>query len=104
MKNMKVWRIKELMNSQELISEGRQMSHCVATYAKSCQTGNCSIWSSSLETEEGMAKLLTIEVRNSTQAIKQIRGKLNRFAANNEKLIIRRWASREELAVAEYLV
>ena len=103
-KNMKVWRIKELLNSQELIAEGRQMSHCVATYAQSCNTGKCSIWSLSLETEEGMAKLLTIEVSNSSKAIKQIRGKRNRLAANNEKAIIRRWASREEIELAKYLV
>lgn len=42
-KNMRVWRIRELLSSKELIAEGRQMKHCVATYAQSCYKGFCSI-------------------------------------------------------------
>lgn len=41
--NMRFWLIRELLSSKELIEEGRKMRHCVATYAKSCYHGRCSI-------------------------------------------------------------
>ncbi len=103
-RNMKVWRIRELLSSQELILEGRRMFHCVASYTRSCSTGRCSIWSLDVETEEGCEKLLTIEVSNSNKTIRQVRGKRNRLAADNEKTIIKRWADREDLMIPEYLL
>ena len=103
-KNMKIWRIKELLSSKELVAEGRQMRHCVATYASSCHREKCSIWTLDLETEEGKEKLLTVEVNNTTKEIRQIRGKRNRYATDYEKAIIKRWASREELIYASYLL
>ena len=45
-RNMRIWRIRELLSSQELIAEGRRMHHCVSSYAASCHGGKCSIWSS----------------------------------------------------------
>jgi len=41
--DMKVWRIRELLSSNELIGEGRNMRHCVASYANSCSNGICSL-------------------------------------------------------------
>ncbi|HSQ79292.1 MAG TPA: PcfJ domain-containing protein, partial [Candidatus Bathyarchaeia archaeon] len=61
-RNMKIWRIRELLSSQELIAEGRRMHHCVSSYAASCHAGRCSIWSVDVETEDGAEALLTIEV------------------------------------------
>ncbi|MGJ8675898.1 MAG: PcfJ domain-containing protein [Akkermansiaceae bacterium] len=37
--------IEELCKSFQLISEGRKMSHCVATYVSRCINGESSIWS-----------------------------------------------------------
>jgi hypothetical protein len=101
-KNMKIWRIEELLSSKELIEEGRQMKHCVATYAGSCKSGKCSIWKMELETENGKEKRLTIEV-GSDMIIKQIRGKCNRLAQEKELAIIRSWTSMEGLSIASYI-
>jgi hypothetical protein len=95
--NMRVWRIRELLSSQELIAEGRRMCHCVASYASSCYQRLCSIWSMDVESEEGTEALLTIEVNHRQKAICQVRGKRNRLPTNKEIDILRRWALREKL-------
>jgi len=101
--NMKVWVIRELLSTRELVAEGRYMRHCVASYASSCHRGESSIWGLSLETESGIEKLLTIEVNNPSKEIRQIRGKLNRLATEKEKEVVRRWAAREGLTLASYV-
>ena len=102
-KNMKVWRIRELLSSKELVVEGKQQKHCVATYAASCNSGKCSIWTMDVQTEEGIEKLLTIEVNHSENRIKQIRGKKNRFPTTKEMEIVKRWSLKENLEVASYI-
>ncbi len=37
---MKIWKIEQLISHAELISEGRAMKHCVASYAHSCVRGS----------------------------------------------------------------
>ncbi len=96
-RNMKIWRIRELLSSQELIAEGRRMHHCVSSYAGSCHAGRCSIWSMELETENGVEPLLTIEVGGGANDIRQVRGLRNRGATEKEKEVIRRWALQEKL-------
>lgn len=95
--NMRVWRIFELLSHEELQQEGRHMNHCVATYASSCHRGRSSIWSMSVETHEGIKKVLTIEVRSKEMDIEQVRGKHNRRATAKEREIIHQWAAREGL-------
>ncbi|MDH3974563.1 MAG: PcfJ domain-containing protein, partial [Deltaproteobacteria bacterium] len=102
-KNMKIWRIRELLNSRELIAEGRHHSHCVATYSQSCFNGLCSIWSMQVETEEGIENILTIEVNNRNREIRQVRGKRNRLSTEKEKEILKRWASKESITIASYI-
>lgn len=102
-KNMRIWRIRELLNSQELIAEGRQQGHCVATYARSCQTGICSIWTLDVETAEDRKKLATIEVHSASKQIRQVRGRYNRRPTDQEKIIVARWAQQEGLSMASYL-
>lgn len=102
-KNMKVWRIRELLNSAELVSEGRTMQHCVASYARSCHNGICAIWSMDVETEEGQEKLLTLEINNTDKQIRQVRGRRNRRPTEDEKKVIQRWATREGLGMASYI-
>ncbi|MEZ6108551.1 MAG: PcfJ domain-containing protein [Pirellulaceae bacterium] len=65
-KNVRKWSIRELLSGQALVTEGRQLGHCVASYAHSCAAGHCSIWTLELETRDGLSKLVTIEVRNAT--------------------------------------
>lgn len=102
-KNMKVWRIRELLNSAELIVEGRAMQHCVASYARSCHNGTCAIWSMDVETEEGMEKLLTLEINHTDKQIRQVRGRRNRRPTEKEKDVIQQWATREKLGIASYV-
>jgi hypothetical protein len=97
-KNMRIWRIFELLSSKELIEEGRQMKHCVATYAQSCHRGDCSIWSMTLQTKDETQKIVTIEVRPVQMMIRQVRGKLNRLPDPKEREIIQRWAAKEKLS------
>jgi len=96
-KNMKVWRIRELLSGQELIAEGRRMSHCVASYANSCHKGICSIWSMEVEADDGIEPLVTIEVNHKRKEMCQVRGKRNRLPTDKEKDILRRWATKEQL-------
>lgn len=75
--NLKFWTITELLSTKALIAEGRKMKHCVATYAHSCASGVCSIWTLEVETFEGRTKILTIEVQNAARLICQARGQRN---------------------------
>lgn len=102
-KNMKVWTIRELLNSQELIAEGRTQNHCVATYARSCFSGNTSIWTMDLQENAGQQKRLTIELHNSSKTIRQVRGLRNRTATALEIDIISRWAFKDGLSIANYI-
>lgn len=92
----KVWKIIQLLDSAELRAEGRTMKHCVASYTQSCASGRISIWSMTLAGE----RKLTIEVANQT--IGQVRGFANRFATQQEKLVLTRWATRENLNFSKY--
>lgn len=94
---MKVWQIRELLTSQQLVAEGKALRHCVASYARSCHAENCSIWTMEVETAEGTEKLLTIEVDPTRKEIRQVRGRHNRWAVEKEREIIQRWANREGL-------
>jgi hypothetical protein len=102
-KNMTVWKIRELLSSGELIAEGRQMRHCVASYAQSCAKGICSIWTMDSETEQGIEKRVTIEINRKQNEILQVRGKMNRKPTEKEKDILNRWAAQAGLEIAAYL-
>ena len=97
---MKLWHIRELLNSAELIEEGRLMSHCVATYARSCHRRFSSIWSMETVDNNGRQKVLTIEVLLPQKRIYEVRGKANRLPTPAEKSIIEKWANTEGLQLS----
>ncbi len=99
----KTWRIRELRSSKELNTEGRAMQHCVASYARSCHAGRTSIWTLELQEKTEVAKMLTLEVAQSTKLIVQARGLRNRVATTKELNIIRRWALQESLQFGAYI-
>ena len=84
-------KIEELTSSNELRKEGRQMNHCVASYARSCKNGVCSIFS--LKVKEFNASNLkskaTIEVRNKQTV--QIRAKHNLKVSDGDMNYINIW-------------
>jgi hypothetical protein len=100
--NLKIWTINELRSTKALVAEGRVMKHCVATYAKSCAHGACSIWRMEVETAEGTTKILTIEVRSDTKLIAQARGKCNALPAEKHRGLMRRWADQAGLQLGSY--
>ena len=55
------------------------------------------------EDENGRNKLLTVEISNSENLIRQVRGKRNRIPSTTEKFLLERWAAKEKLEIAEYV-
>lgn len=101
--NRKIWTITELLSTKALIAEGRQMKHCVASYAQACGSGDCSIWTLEAQTFAGRSKILTIEVHLSTKVICQARGKCNMLPGDKHRGILRRWAEQAGLEVAMHV-
>ncbi len=101
--NLKIWTITELLSAKALAAEGRAMKHCVATYAHSCASGVCSIWTLEVETFEGRTKVLTVELQNRTRLICQARGKCNLLPGEKQRGILRRWAEQAGLSLAKYV-
>ncbi len=96
------WTIRELLTGTDLVQEGKELNHCVATYAESCTQGHCSIWSMERHRNDKTHKHLTIEVSHQGM-VTQVRGKNNRYCTRNELDFIRQWASRAELAIDNYV-
>lgn len=96
--NKKIWRITEILTSKDLLSEGRLMKHCVASYVSSCAAGSSFIWSMTLND----TKLLTIEVTKN-KSIGQVRGLCNRLATQKERSIMKLWAAKENITISSYL-
>jgi hypothetical protein len=99
--DFRVWTIRELLNTEALVAEGQAMRHCVATYARSCAQGACSIWALEVVGPKGQSKLLTVEVRSATRVVCQARRKGNGLPTDEQRGILRRWAAQAGLRVGE---
>lgn len=72
------WRIVEIRTIIDLVSEGREMRHCVGSYAGRCQRGGMSVWSLQvLIDNERPRRVMTIAVNNISKSVSQSRGKFN---------------------------
>lgn len=89
----RVRRIREITTGAGLIREGERMSHCVASYARSCAVGASSIWTLECTARGGTLPVLTIQVHPESRRIGQVRGKRNRSATPAELAIVARWAA-----------
>ncbi len=98
----KQWHIYELLGSDELIAEGREQKHCVASYIWSCQSGRNSIWTMDLLADSKCEKRVTIELDRRKGEIVQVRGKRNRPPDREEIRVIRQWAQAEKLNLRRY--
>ncbi len=87
------WSIEEILNSKQLVAEGRNLSHCVASYSNQIEIECTSIWSLK---RDGVGTI-TIEVRNGIKTIVQARGKYNRLVTEKEKGVIKKWAAANSL-------
>lgn len=99
----KIFTIKQLLSSNELKAEGREMHHCVASYAHSCNSGAISIWSMTVVDFSGQEqKCVTIEL-SSFRVINQVRGKYNRGPEPQERRIIEKWAQINSLQFSRWV-
>tara|TARA_Y100000588_G_scaffold395242_1_gene521735 strand:- start:12000 stop:13196 length:1197 start_codon:yes stop_codon:yes gene_type:complete len=72
------WNVQELTSSRELITEGRQMKHCAAPYAKNCRSGKASIWSLNvIDENKERHSVMTVAVDVKGKAVTQVRGRFN---------------------------
>jgi hypothetical protein len=100
----RVYRIVELLDSEDLFEEGRAMRHCVATYGGSCASGRTSIWSLRKSIESGrVVRQVTIEVSNKARTIVQVRGRSNRLPTAGELAILESWGTAGGPALAYWM-
>ena len=73
------WTITELLTRTAVIAEGKEMHHCVGSYALACAKGNKSVWSMKVEdVETGIKRsVMTISVKHASMTVEQARGKCN---------------------------
>jgi PcfJ-like protein len=91
----RVFEVSMLLGTTELIEEGKAMQHCVATYARACESGRTSIWSLRMRLSCGrLVRLATVEVRTSDRMIVQVRKRANKAPTHRELSILRKWADR----------
>ena len=118
------WSIRELLSTRELLVEGRQLHHCVSSYAKNCQKEKTSIWSLQVANARGREqRLMTIALDPQNRVITQARGKYNAavrgsFQRNikqrgleaayhtylrRSQNILQQWMEQEELSMVHYI-
>lgn len=92
--------IQELTSYSSLVKEGKSQRHCVASYARRCQGGFCSILSLRIQVGgEIDDTIATIEVDNSQGAVVQAKGRGNKELDHKSYNFIYRWAVMNNLEV-----
>lgn len=93
------WFIDEILTGKDLVEEGKKMHHCVVSYSGYIMKGETSIWSMVHQTAVGAENVLTLEVKNQTKQIVQVRGVCNRAAEARELNVVQMWAGQNGLAL-----
>lgn len=102
------WTLEEVLNSQDLYEEGKEMHNCVASYQASCIRAQKSIWSLKVEYLAAKVKrrVLTISINNRTRHISQVRGRNNTLPYKSESdryiagwALVQKWAEKENLSM-----
>jgi hypothetical protein len=101
--NLRLWAVRELLTSRDLLLEGQALRHCVAEYARDCSRRRTTIWSLRVDAGRGPVRALTVEVDPAGRAILQARGRANRLPRPAERAVLERWAAREGLRIADHL-
>lgn len=72
------WQVVEMLTAKDLATDGREMSHCVGSYAPRCRNGSTSVWSIQLIVEDDKPlRVMTVAVNNRKKVVSQSRGKNN---------------------------
>jgi hypothetical protein len=95
----RVWTIRELLTSAELRAEASAMHHCVDIYAPLCFKGVASIWSMTVEDQDGQRRVLTIDVDVAKGAVGEARRCCNQEAKSKDREIMGLWAKERGLTV-----
>lgn len=85
---------------EDLVKEGNELSHCIASYIDRVIDNKCKIFFLR-NTKDIDTPLVSIEVANEN--IRQARGSHNRRVTPEEKAFIKEWAEKKELVEAYYL-
>ena len=99
-KQTQFWEVNEITSYADLREEGRELRHCVASYAWSISKGGKAIFSLSCSRE----RCLTIEVHVPTATVVQARGICNQLGGDTELDMMRRWANERGVAIADRAV
>lgn len=95
------FRIVQLVTSEELYEEGREMSHCVAEYDNDCALGDTGIFSLRKFTDgtAGYETLATLEYRTDENALVQAKAKFNEDVSAEAEVHILAWAKAEGIGI-----
>ncbi len=93
------WFVDEILTARALSEEGKKMHHCVLSYSPYISRGETSIWAVCHQTAFAAEKVLTLEVRNASRSIVQVRGVCNRLPFANELNVVQAWASQNAMSV-----
>ena len=100
---IRCWTIRELADSGELIDEGNELHHCVATYAESCAKRTTSIWSLRCHGSLESHRVLTIEVSPTNRTIVTALGKCNSDPKPGVRSVMEMWAEQERLEIGRWV-
>ena len=84
--------LRELTSAAELIAEGREMRHCVATRAAVCLHKSSSVFSLTIHRADEEERL-TLEVCRKTRKVIEIRGRYNRQPSAQAWSALEQWAN-----------
>jgi hypothetical protein len=93
-KNKFIWTISELKTFQRLMTEGRVMKNCIASYVNSCEIGCCSIFNVSRQYKLDTVpeSIATLGVAVKDRQLVQARGKCNSKISDEALNIVTQWA------------
>lgn len=99
----RIFAIEQIVDGEALVSEGIAMKHCVGTYAATAKKGEVAIFTMKVGHDGAVPRrAVTIEVDPKTKTVKQVRGKANRRADDDEKGVLRAWAEQRGLHLERY--
>ena len=96
-----VWYITQILDSKQLLHEGRTMKHCVGSYSYHCMEGHTGIFTVEHRYYGNKTKILTAEVNNGFNIV-QVRGKCNRYPDKEETKMLKKWAADSSLKYGLY--
>lgn len=100
-------RAVELVSNRDLHEETRRQMHCVFTYLSQCMRGEARIvrvsWLADTMTGYHEMTRVTVEVCVHTKTVVQALGRANRSLSDEERRVIRLWASANGLRIAPYV-